>query len=161
MTRLSEVSRNIGRDNSESDILGISPSFQNLEKEMKDEWHSKGHRLDSSVNRYMHMMCTLNLTELLSDRQKQQEENTFSPTTFDERRKVTVQRTLDVNYWTTSDSGMFAYSLHKETLKKGLQGHTHKQIPVCLYLQHLHIPHIITKLFYLILKTTVCDILVP
>lgn len=51
--------------------------------------------------RYMHMMCTECPTELLSDRQKQQEEECiFSPSTSDERRKVTVRRgrTLDVNY---------------------------------------------------------------
>lgn len=52
--------------------------------------------------RYMHMKYTECPTELLSDRQKQQEQNRHPPTTTSDEgeRKVTVcrGRTLDVNY---------------------------------------------------------------
>lgn len=59
-------------------------------------------------------------------------EHVSPPPLMREEKSLCRGRTLDVNYWTTSDSIKSRYSLHRETLKKEVQGHAHKQIPECL-----------------------------
>lgn len=49
-----------------------------------------------------------------------------------EEKSLCRGRTLDVNYWTKSNRIKSRFSLHGETLKKEIQGHSRKQILECL-----------------------------
>lgn len=118
--------------------------FWNFWKKGDEKW-SRGHAgWPQMVHWYMHMMCTQSFTELLSGRQTDRNSRGRTPPPHThtppaplmrEEKSLCRGRTLDVNYWTKSNRITSRFSLHRETLKKEIQGHSRKQIPVCLEMQ--------------------------